>query len=467
MEGGAEGEQGEEYVAETETSQVEGGEEGEADENNTTYNTDVVEEEVPTQVDPEAATLEDIFGADDDDEEPEPEQQIQEDIPEDDLDEVQYRPQLQAIGSPLRLVTNPLPTPPEDTLVVRVKLPNIIGIQSKPYTPQSLEEELNSYEDEDDEGRKKKHGVPESQIRWRHVEGTDVKESNARIVRWSDGSMHLMLGNELLDMTMHDLHAEHLYLYARQPGFLHSQGRLNKKVVIRPASLDNKLHQKLSMSLAERNQKVSKVKLVTTTADPEVEKARREKAEEERIRRAQGETAAKNRIMRQYGLEASYLEQTGDYDEPPAPAQPMRRERERERERTYRDNSRNLDDFIVDDEEEDEDLEDRRASKKKRRPEVEEDTDRLMNAKRDLSPEPKKSRKEKEKRKVRKGAKEEEAEESKEEEKAEEEGGETQTGGEAGGEEGGGEEEEEEVNIVKRPTKARRGVIVDDDEAET
>jgi hypothetical protein len=59
MEGGAEGE---EYVAEADTSQAEGGEE--TDENNTTYNTDVVEEEVPTQVDADGATLEDIFGAD-------------------------------------------------------------------------------------------------------------------------------------------------------------------------------------------------------------------------------------------------------------------------------------------------------------------------------------------------------------------------------------------------------------------
>lgn len=62
-------EQGEEYVAETETSQTEGGEEGETDENNTTYNTDAVEEEVPTQVDPDGATLEDIFGVDEDEEE--------------------------------------------------------------------------------------------------------------------------------------------------------------------------------------------------------------------------------------------------------------------------------------------------------------------------------------------------------------------------------------------------------------
>jgi len=460
MEGGEQ-----EFVAEADTSQTEGAEEGETDENNTTYNTDVVEEEAPTQVDPDAATIEDIFGADEEEEEEQSKATI-EDIIEEDLEEAQYdaSPQ-QIIGSPLRLVTNPLPTPPEESMVVRVKLPNIIGIQSKPFTHQNLEEELSTiYDDEpDEEGRRKKHSIAESQIRWRHVDGEkDVRESNARVITWSDGSMHLMLGNETLDMTMHDLAAEHLYLYARQPGFLHSQGRLNKKVVIRPASLDNKFHQKLSMSLAERNQKISKVKLVTTITDPEQEKAAKEKLEEERIKKAQGETAAKNRIMRQFGLDAAYLEQTGEYDEPPPISQPMRRERH-----TYYKETRNLADFIVDDVEDDDDdeeLEDKRSSKKKRRADTEEDTDRLMNAKRDLSPDPKKKQKEKEKRKVRKGGKDEDEEDKPEETKEEEvEERETISVGEAGIDVGG--EEEEEVNMVKRPSK-RRGVIVDDDEAE-
>jgi hypothetical protein len=43
----------------------------------------------------------------------------------------------------------------------------------------------------------------ENTIRWRYGYDKDqnpVKESNARIVKWSDGSMSLYLGSEIFDM---------------------------------------------------------------------------------------------------------------------------------------------------------------------------------------------------------------------------------------------------------------------------
>lgn len=43
----------------------------------------------------------------------------------------------------------------------------------------------------------------ENTIRWRTVfdkEGNAVKESNAKLVRWSDGSMSLHLGAEVFDV---------------------------------------------------------------------------------------------------------------------------------------------------------------------------------------------------------------------------------------------------------------------------
>lgn len=43
----------------------------------------------------------------------------------------------------------------------------------------------------------------ENTIRWKEVldkEGNTVKESNARFIRWSDGSMSLHLGSEIFDV---------------------------------------------------------------------------------------------------------------------------------------------------------------------------------------------------------------------------------------------------------------------------
>lgn len=46
-------------------------------------------------------------------------------------------------------------------------------------------------------------------MRWRTVfdkEGNAVKESNARMVKWSDGSMSLHLGSEIFDVYKQPLH---------------------------------------------------------------------------------------------------------------------------------------------------------------------------------------------------------------------------------------------------------------------
>lgn len=43
----------------------------------------------------------------------------------------------------------------------------------------------------------------ENTIRWREVfdkEGNLVKESNTRVIKWSDGSMSLHLGSEIFDV---------------------------------------------------------------------------------------------------------------------------------------------------------------------------------------------------------------------------------------------------------------------------
>lgn len=42
-------------------------------------------------------------------------------------------------------------------------------------------------------------------------------ESNARFVKWSDGSMQLLLGSEVLDLAVQDAHHDQSHLFLRQP----------------------------------------------------------------------------------------------------------------------------------------------------------------------------------------------------------------------------------------------------------
>jgi RNA polymerase-associated protein LEO1 len=42
-------------------------------------------------------------------------------------------------------------------------------------------------------------------------------ESNARFVKWSDGSMQLLLGNEVLDLSVQDSRHDQSHLFIRHP----------------------------------------------------------------------------------------------------------------------------------------------------------------------------------------------------------------------------------------------------------
>lgn len=50
-------------------------------------------------------------------------------------------------------------------------------------------------------------------MRWRETfdkEGNPCKESNARFIRWSDGSMSLHLGSEIFDVYKQPLQVSHI-----------------------------------------------------------------------------------------------------------------------------------------------------------------------------------------------------------------------------------------------------------------
>ena len=114
---------------------------------------------------------------------------------------------------------------------------NIVNIEARPFDPDSYEQEELEYIDETGNTRVR----VQSTIRWRHAPGPDGeqrRQSNARFVRWSDGSLQLMVGEEVLDVKEIDLRGDHNYLYARWPGLLQVGGGRGggHRPVCRPAS---------------------------------------------------------------------------------------------------------------------------------------------------------------------------------------------------------------------------------------
>ena len=59
----------------------------------------------------------------------------------------------------------------------------------------------------------------ENTIRWRYSQdegGNEIRESNARVVKWTDGSMSLYLGGEIFDIYKQPLQGEFSHLFVRQ-----------------------------------------------------------------------------------------------------------------------------------------------------------------------------------------------------------------------------------------------------------
>jgi RNA polymerase-associated protein LEO1 len=56
------------------------------------------------------------------------------------------------------------------------------------------------------------------------IDGGPVRESNARFVRWSDGSLQLLLGCEVLDVSGQDITSNNFYLFAHLSGLLQVGG---------------------------------------------------------------------------------------------------------------------------------------------------------------------------------------------------------------------------------------------------
>ncbi|MEE6503047.1 hypothetical protein FKM82_004726 [Ascaphus truei] len=196
-----------------------------------------------------------------------------------------------------------------------VKLPNFLSVEPRPFDPQYYEDEFEDEEMLDEEGRTRLKLKVENTIRWRtrrDEEGNDVRESNARIVKWSDGSMSLHLGNEVFDVYKAPLQGDHNHLFIRQGTGLQGQAVFKTKLTFRPHSTDSATHRKMTLSLADRCSKTQKIRILPMAGrDPESQRTEMIKKEEERLKASIRRESQQRRVrekQHQRGLSANYLE---------------------------------------------------------------------------------------------------------------------------------------------------------------
>lgn len=171
-----------------------------------------------------------------------------------------------------------------------VKMPNFLSVETRPFDPNFYEDELDEDEILDEEGRTRLKLKVENTIRWRISkipDGDMVHESNARIVRWSDGSLSLHLGDEIFDIHKVDIQSDFNYLFIREGSGLQGQSSLKTKLTFRPHSTDSFTHRKITLSLADKTNKSQKVKILPVAgADPESNRLALVRKEEEKLRAA-------------------------------------------------------------------------------------------------------------------------------------------------------------------------------------
>lgn len=171
-----------------------------------------------------------------------------------------------------------------------VKLPNFLSVDTRPFDPDTYEDEIDEEETLDEEGRQRIKLKVSNTIRWREYMddfGVMVKESNTRMVKWSDGSMSLHLGNEIFDVYKQPLQGDHNHLFIRQGTGLQGQAVFRTKLTFRPHSTESFTHKKMTMSLADRSQKTSGIKILTQVGyDPDADRMLNLKKEEEKLRQA-------------------------------------------------------------------------------------------------------------------------------------------------------------------------------------
>lgn len=171
-----------------------------------------------------------------------------------------------------------------------VKLPNFLSVETRPFDQETYEDEIDEEETMDEEGRQRIKLKVSNTIRWREFmdnSGEMVKESNARMVKWSDGSMSLHLGSEIFDVYRQPLQGDHNHLFIRQGTGLQGQAVFRTKLTFRPHSTESFTHKKMTLSLADRSTKTSGIKILTQVGnDPTADRHYYLKKEEEKLRQA-------------------------------------------------------------------------------------------------------------------------------------------------------------------------------------
>ena len=200
-------------------------------------------------------------------------------------------------------------------------------MDTKPFDPETYDDDEQEKNTDVVELTQKIKLKIENTIRWRFKAGQDdpsipsserEKESNARFVRWSDGTMSLVLGEEMFQVNAQTLQNQHQFLVVHHPSelLLQTQQAFTDTLTFQPQSTQSQTHRKLTAAIAGKHVKSVKTVLVATLSDPRAAKEAIEQRELEQVRSRRKVAAERSRHARATGLTARGLEESeGENDD--------------------------------------------------------------------------------------------------------------------------------------------------------
>ncbi|KAG6865709.1 hypothetical protein C0991_012525 [Blastosporella zonata] len=188
-----------------------------------------------------------------------------------------------------------------------IRMPNFVKVDSKPFHPETY---MGPEHDDDElagDIRERSMSIKlkvENTVRWRWIkdeDGVDRRQSNSRIIRWSDGTLSLRLGKELFDINQSldtsagvprqlvgsqtpqasqlsqpdaPIKSQGLtYLVAqhKRSQVLQSEAVITGYMSLRPTGMQSETHRMLVRAVGQKHSKVARLRM---TADPKMDPER-------------------------------------------------------------------------------------------------------------------------------------------------------------------------------------------------
>eukprot|EP00698_Gefionella_okellyi_P016504 TRINITY_DN4724_c0_g1_i1.p1 TRINITY_DN4724_c0_g1~~TRINITY_DN4724_c0_g1_i1.p1 ORF type:complete len:376 (-),score=75.07 TRINITY_DN4724_c0_g1_i1:78-1154(-) len=209
-----------------------------------------------------------------------------------------------------------------------VKASNIVGVQPLNYHERRYDV---SHDTKclDKDGEIQTRRPAAHLIRWRGDE--EQPETNTRIVKWSDGSYSLVIGDEYFVLKQMPLSSSSAaeqageYVYASAggtEGVYQHECKLTKKLVFQPATVSARKYQTVGSDASSKPTPESRIKMYSTTDDPERLKRDIEAKEESMVRSARQREAQQQKIASKSNsaignteLNEDFLEEDADEDD--------------------------------------------------------------------------------------------------------------------------------------------------------